>query len=125
MLTEKSQPSSQRIIPETRYTSFPALSVYPRVGISLSASETDDRLYSNVLLYSYLLCNSEPVYWVGKKERLCRNVLPMYSHDIPYTPLDSWSKVPGTYQNEQPRRIRQCLENIVTYNGTMVLENTV
>ena len=27
-------------------TSFPALSVYPRVGISLSASVTDDRFYS-------------------------------------------------------------------------------
>ena len=26
-------------------TSFPALSVYPWVGISLSASETDDRFY--------------------------------------------------------------------------------
>ena len=40
MQTEKSQPSGQRIMPET-----PALSIYPRVGISLSASETDDRFY--------------------------------------------------------------------------------
>ena len=42
MQTEKSQPVGQRIIPETR---FPASSVYHWVGISLSASETDDRFY--------------------------------------------------------------------------------
>ena len=125
MLTEKSQPSGQWIMPET------TLFVYPRVGISLSAPGTDDRLYlscmgtHDVFLYFYLLCNSEPVYWVGKKARLYRNVLPMYSHDIPYTPLDSWSKVPGTYRNEPSRRIHQCLENIVTYNETMVLERTI
>ena len=29
--TEKSEPSSQRVMPETRFTEFPALSVYPRV----------------------------------------------------------------------------------------------
>ena len=34
-----------RIITETRLTSFPALSVHPRVGISRSASETDVRFY--------------------------------------------------------------------------------
>ena len=45
MLTEESQSSGQRIMPETRQTSFPALSVYPRVGISLSESVTDDRFY--------------------------------------------------------------------------------
>ena len=44
--TEKSQPSCKRIMPETRFnivfgiipkvgTSFPALSVYPKVGIDL------------------------------------------------------------------------------------------
>ena len=33
------------IMPEMRFTEFPALSVYPRVGISLSASETDVRFY--------------------------------------------------------------------------------
>ena len=42
MQTEKSQPEGKRIMPETRFTSFPALSVDPRVGISRSASETDD-----------------------------------------------------------------------------------
>ena len=31
-------------------TSFPALSVYPRVGISLSESETDVRFYLSHLL---------------------------------------------------------------------------
>ena len=41
--TEKSQPSGQRIMPETRFTSFSALSVDPRIGISQSVSETDDR----------------------------------------------------------------------------------
>ena len=45
MQNEKSQPSGQRIMPETRQTSFPALSVDPRAGISPSASETDDRVY--------------------------------------------------------------------------------
>ena len=45
MQTEKSQPLGQQIMPETQWTLFPALSVYPRVGISLSASETDGRFY--------------------------------------------------------------------------------
>ena len=36
---EKSQPSGQRIMPET---TFPALSVYPGIGISLLESKTDD-----------------------------------------------------------------------------------
>ena len=40
MQTEKSQPEGQRIMPETRFTEFLALSVDPRVGISLSVSET-------------------------------------------------------------------------------------
>ena len=38
MQTEKYQPEGKRIMPE-----FPALSVDPRVGISLSASKTGDR----------------------------------------------------------------------------------
>ena len=42
MQTEKSQPKGKQIMPETRVTEFTALSVYPRVGISRSASETDD-----------------------------------------------------------------------------------
>ena len=41
MQTEKTQPESKRIMPETRFTSFPAFSVDPRVGISRSASEID------------------------------------------------------------------------------------
>ena len=48
MQTEKSQPDSKRIMPETRFTEFPALSGDRRVGISLSASEIDD-------CFSYLL----------------------------------------------------------------------
>ena len=42
MQTEKSFPEGQRIMPETRFTSFLALSVDPRVGISWSAMKTDD-----------------------------------------------------------------------------------
>ena len=41
MQTEKSQPEGKRIMPETRFTEFPALSIDARVGISRSASETD------------------------------------------------------------------------------------
>ena len=40
MQTEKSQPEGELIMPETRFTEFPPLSVYPRVGISRSAWET-------------------------------------------------------------------------------------
>ena len=36
MQTEKSVPEGKRIMPETRFTEFPALSVDPRVGISRS-----------------------------------------------------------------------------------------
>ena len=42
MQREKSQPEGQRIMSETRFTEFPALSIDPRVGISQSALETDD-----------------------------------------------------------------------------------
>ena len=42
MQTEKSQPEGKRIMPEMRFTEFPALSVNARVGISRSAAETDD-----------------------------------------------------------------------------------
>ena len=45
MQTEKSQPEGKWIMPGTRFTSFPALSVDPRVGLSRSASETNDRLF--------------------------------------------------------------------------------
>ena len=50
--TEKSQPEGKRIMPETGFTSFPALSVYTRVGISRSASETNDRFYLSALFPS-------------------------------------------------------------------------
>ena len=42
MQTEKSQPEGERIMSETRFTSFAALSVDLGVGFSRSASETDD-----------------------------------------------------------------------------------
>ena len=41
MQTEKTQPEGKRIMPEIRFTEFPALSVDSRVWISRSASETD------------------------------------------------------------------------------------
>ena len=41
MQTEISQPEGKRIMPETKFTEFPALFVDPRVGVSRSASETD------------------------------------------------------------------------------------
>ena len=37
MQTEKSQPEGKRMMPETMYTEFPALSIDPMVGISPSA----------------------------------------------------------------------------------------
>ena len=40
MQTEKSQPERKRIMPETRFTEFTALSVDPRVGISRSAEKS-------------------------------------------------------------------------------------
>ena len=42
MQTEKSQPEGKWMMPETRFTEFPALSIDPLVGISRSALETDD-----------------------------------------------------------------------------------
>ena len=45
MQTENSQPEGKRIMPETRFTEFPALSVDPRVGVSRSTSETDVSLF--------------------------------------------------------------------------------
>ena len=45
MQTEKSQPEDQLMLPETKFTKFPALSIDPRVGISRSASERDVGLF--------------------------------------------------------------------------------
>ena len=42
MQTEKSQPEGKWIMPETRFIKFSALSLNLRVGISRSASQTDD-----------------------------------------------------------------------------------
>ena len=38
MQTEKSQPEGKWIMPETRFTEFPALSVDPRVGVQTEKS---------------------------------------------------------------------------------------
>ena len=45
MQTEKSEPEGSRMMSKTRFTEFPASSVDSRVGISWSASETDDSLF--------------------------------------------------------------------------------
>ena len=42
MQTKKSQPEGIQIMLETRFTEIPAFCVDPRVGISRSASETND-----------------------------------------------------------------------------------
>ena len=55
MQTEKSQPEGKWIMPETRFTEFPALSGDPRIGISQSASETDDCLFIYLLLNKLVL----------------------------------------------------------------------
>ena len=47
MQTDKIQPGGKRIMPKTRFTEFPELSVHPRVGISQSATKTDDLLFSH------------------------------------------------------------------------------
>ena len=41
MEIENSQPEGKRVMPQTRFTEFPALSVDPRVGFSRSALETN------------------------------------------------------------------------------------
>ena len=60
---EKSQPSGQHIMPETRLTSFPALSVYPRIGISRFASETGDRFYLAVFIGTKPFVDFSGVRW--------------------------------------------------------------
>ena len=60
--TVKSQPMGQRIMPEK-----PALSAYPWVGISQSASETDVRFYLPAFLDEVVF----PKWSVVYKERIC------------------------------------------------------
>ena len=54
MQTEKSQPEGKRIMPEKRFTKFPAFSIDPRVGISRSALNTGD-CFSRLLLKKIIL----------------------------------------------------------------------
>ena len=56
----KSKPEGKRIMPETKFTEFPALSVDPRAEIFWFASETDD-------YFSYLLLEKSKL----KKKELC------------------------------------------------------
>ena len=56
MQTENSQTDGKRIMPETRFIQCLELSVDPRVGIFLCASETDDWLFflpviENIVVY--------------------------------------------------------------------------
>ena len=85
MQTKKSQPEGKRIMPETRFTSFPALYVDPKVGISQSALETDDWLFFLPIIGSfhksfvyqylkrYMTANSEhhsEIFVMARKHRL-------------------------------------------------------
>ena len=53
MQTEQSQPEGKRIMPETRFTKFPTLSVHLRAGISRCESETDDWLFFLPIIGSF------------------------------------------------------------------------
>ena len=71
-------------------TSFPALSVHPRVGISLSASKTDDRFY-----FSHM------VSWVGFGTKLCqflRTFLRTYG-------ADSVPQVPSVFMHKAMKKL--------------------
>ena len=83
MQIEKSQSEGEQIMPETRFTQFPAFSVDPRVGVSRSASETSVRLFflpmtlRIVMYYSLLLLfrlfytaknGTNSVYNTGKRK---------------------------------------------------------
>ena len=83
MQIEKSLPEGKRIMPDTRFTEFPALPVDPRVGISRSASETDDGLfflptrgYQKVLSLTW----KEPEIWIYSA--LFFNVVPFQLHTL-------------------------------------------
>ena len=52
MYTDESKPESKRIMPKTRLTEFPALSVDPRVGISRTALET-----KRPMIYYFITCD--------------------------------------------------------------------
>ena len=62
MQTEKSQPEGKRIMPETRFSEFPALSVDPRVGIFRSHQRPMSDyfsylLYNKIVLFPKSFCN--------------------------------------------------------------------
>ena len=49
MQTEKFQPDSKQIIPETSVIEFLSLSVEPRIGIFRSASDLDDLFFLPII----------------------------------------------------------------------------
>ena len=55
MQTEKSQPEGKRIMPETKFTEFPALFVGSRVWISWSPSETDVCLFFFLMILNIVI----------------------------------------------------------------------
>ena len=80
---EKSQPSEQRLMPESSFSTF---FVYPRVWISQSPSKTGDRFYlslpfqisrrrGGVLVLSSLSYN--PARLLGHHKRLYNNTFPL------------------------------------------------
>ena len=76
--TEKSQPENKRILPETRFTEFPALSVDPRAGISRSASENDVWLF--FLTYDIKIIKSHSSFY--SLDILCRTTTYFESHSV-------------------------------------------
>ena len=65
MQTEKSQPSGQQIMPEMRFTEFPALSVDPRVGIFPFNLRLEFlSLHRRLMIDSLYLCISTKVFSV-------------------------------------------------------------
>ena len=62
MQIEKSEPEGNRIKPKTRFTEFSALSVDARVGISRSASETDDWLFFlPIIEYNHIISDGQMI----------------------------------------------------------------
>ena len=59
MQTGKSQAKNIWIIPETRFTEFPELSIDRRAAISWSAVKTDDRLFFLSIIGKMVVCMSE------------------------------------------------------------------
>ena len=86
MQSKKSQPSGQRIMPESRLISFPAYSVNPRAGISLSESENDD------------LDSVSPLWKNGAKTWTCNHLPQLSAWGLFYGDPTDTTHLAGTWQ---------------------------